>query len=112
MKIKTQRFCSTLSFIIATSHADRVYVAPVAFCLRVLGGVSEPLNVLPLLMNEVRMQGVFVGPRESLEAMCGHIEAHGIRPVLGGHYAFGDAPAAFARMASGDQFGKVVITGE
>ena len=78
----------------------------------VLGGVSEPLNVLPLLMNEVRMQGVFVGPRESLEAMCGHIEAHGIRPVLDARYAFSDAPAAFARMASGDQFGKVVITGE
>lgn len=75
----------------------------------VLGGVSEPLNVLPLLMNEVRMLGVFVGPRESLEAMCRHIEAHGIRPVLDAHYAFGDAPAAFARMASGEQFGKVVI---
>lgn len=76
----------------------------------VLGGVSEPLNVLPLLMNEVRMQGVFVGPRESLEAMCRHIESHGIRPVIDAAFAFDDAPAAFARMASGDQFGKVVVT--
>lgn len=76
----------------------------------VLGGVSEPLNVLPLLMNEVRMQGVFVGPRESLEAMCRHIEARGIRPLIDGSTPFDEAPAAFARMASGDQFGKVVIS--
>lgn len=75
----------------------------------VLGGVSEPLNVLPVLMNEVRMQGVFVGPRDSLEAMCRHIDATGLRPVLDQVCGFDDAPAAFARMASGDQFGKVVI---
>ncbi|MFO0627484.1 MAG: NAD(P)-dependent alcohol dehydrogenase [Polyangiales bacterium] len=76
----------------------------------VLGGVSEPLNVLPVLMNEVRMQGVFVGPRDSLEAMGRHIDATGLRPVIDRVFGFDDAPAAFARMTSGDQFGKVVIT--
>lgn len=75
----------------------------------VLGGASEPLNVLPLLMNEVRMQGVFVGPRDSLEAMCRFMTANGVRPIIDTRFGFDEVPGAFARMASGDQFGKVVI---
>lgn len=75
----------------------------------VLAGAQEPVNVLPVLMNDVRLQGVFVGPRESLEAMCNALCTNEIRPVVDSVYGFDDAPAAFARLRAGEHFGKVVV---
>lgn len=79
------------------------------YVIGVLAGNAEPLNVLSVLMNEVRMQGVFVGPRASLEAMCNAFSANAIRPVVDRVFPFEEAPAAMAHMRSGAHFGKVVI---
>lgn len=81
------------------------------FVIGILGGASEPFNVLPVLMNEVRLQGIFVGPRDSLEAMCKALSGNQIRPVVDSVFSFDGAPAAFERLRSGAHFGKVVIKG-
>lgn len=87
----------------AVASGGSVYV------IGILAGAAEPLNVLPVLMNEVRLQGVFVGPRDSLEAMCGAFSANAIRPIVDRVFPFDEAPAAFAHLRSGAHFGKVVI---
>jgi NADPH:quinone reductase-like Zn-dependent oxidoreductase len=74
-----------------------------------LGGSSEKVNLLPILMQNVRVQGVFVGHRESFEAMNRFVEERGLRPVIDSEFAFGDVPRAFERLQSGAQFGKIVV---
>lgn len=75
----------------------------------ILSGVAQPLNILPVLMQEVRVQGVFVGPREAFEDMNRALAAGGIKPVIDRVFPFDEAPAAFAHMASAAHFGKIVI---
>lgn len=79
------------------------------YVIGILAGSTEPVSVTPVLMNEVRLQGVFVGPRDSLAAMCNAFSANAIEPVVDRVFAFDDAPAAFAHLRSGAHFGKVVI---
>ncbi len=76
----------------------------------VLAGVREPLNVLPVLMKKVRVQGIFVGHRQGFEALCRAVDAHQLRPVVDRVFAFEEAPAAFAHLASGAHFGKVCLS--
>ncbi|UJR86631.1 zinc-dependent alcohol dehydrogenase family protein [Sandaracinus amylolyticus] len=88
----------------AVTSGGSVYV------IGVLAGGAETLSVLPVLMNEVRLQGVMVGPRESLEALCRALTTHPeVRPVIDRTFDFHDAPAALAHLASGAHFGKVCL---
>jgi NADPH:quinone reductase-like Zn-dependent oxidoreductase len=75
----------------------------------VLAGAVEPLNVLPILMQEVKLSGVVVGPRESAEAMGRAFALAKLEPVIDRVFAFEDAPRAFEHVQSGAHFGKVVI---
>jgi len=75
----------------------------------VLAGAVEPLNVLPILMQEVKLSGVVVGPRESAEAMGRAFALSQLRPVIDRVFAVEDAPRAFEDVQSGAHFGKVVI---
>lgn len=79
------------------------------YVIGVLAGGAEKLSVLPLLMNDVRMQGVHVGPRESLVALGRALERGGVRPVVDRVFAWHEAPAALAHLASGAHFGKVCL---
>lgn len=88
-----------------------VAVGGVIHLIGVLAGTSESLNVLPILMQEVKLSGVVVGPRESAEAMGRAFSLAKLVPVIDRVFAFREAPAAFAHMASGAHFGKVVIRG-
>jgi NADPH:quinone reductase-like Zn-dependent oxidoreductase len=87
-------------------------VAPggVVHVIGILAGASEPLSVLPILMNEVRLSGTMVGPRESAEAMGRAFTLAGLRPVIDTVFPFEEARAAFEHLASGAHFGKVVIS--
>jgi NADPH:quinone reductase-like Zn-dependent oxidoreductase len=86
-------------------------VAPggIVHVIGVLAGASDTLSVLPILMNEVRLQGVMVGPRESLEAVGRAFAQRGVRPVIDRVFEFREAPAALAYLRSGAHFGKVCI---
>jgi NADPH:quinone reductase-like Zn-dependent oxidoreductase len=75
----------------------------------VLAGVREPLTVLPILMKQVRVQGVLVGHRQGFEALCRAVTAHRLRPVVDRVFPLAEVGAAFAHLASGRHFGKVGI---
>lgn len=71
----------------------------------VLSGVESTLNVLPILMKQVRVQGVFVGPRTSLEALAACVETHRVRPWVGQVLALEEAAEALSSMSEGAHLG-------
>ena len=75
----------------------------------VLSGATGQVNPLPVLMKNVRVQGIFVGSREMFEAMNRAIALHRMRPVVDRVFPFAGAPAAFRYLESQAHFGKIVI---
>jgi NADPH:quinone reductase-like Zn-dependent oxidoreductase len=67
------------------------------------------VNIVPILMKNVRVQGIFVGSRAMFEAMNHAIALHQLRPVVDREFDFEQAPEALKYLASGAHFGKVVI---
>jgi NADPH:quinone reductase-like Zn-dependent oxidoreductase len=77
----------------------------------VLSGSSDlPASVVTsLLMNQIRMQGVYVGHRMGLSELCEALTAASVKPVVDKVFALEDAQDAFRYLKSGAHFGKVVI---
>jgi len=75
----------------------------------VLSGTSAELDVIPMLMKQVRLQGLLVGSRQGFERMNRAIAASGLRPVVDRVFGFGEAREAFELMASGGHVGKICI---
>jgi NADPH:quinone reductase-like Zn-dependent oxidoreductase len=75
----------------------------------VLAGPQAPVNLTLVLMQDIRIQGVFVGPRESFEAMNKAIAQHKLKPVVDKVFAYAEAREALHYMAAGKHFGKVCI---
>jgi NADPH:quinone reductase-like Zn-dependent oxidoreductase len=76
----------------------------------VLTGAAEPLNIVPVLMQNIRLQGVFVGHRASFEAMNRAIDLHGIKPVVHEVYPIDDTPQAFRDLEAAGHIGKLVVS--
>ncbi len=75
------------------------------------GGASQEINVLPVLMRHIRLQGIIVGSRAIFEAMNRAIETGGIRPVVDEKtFSFAEARDALHYMSTGGHFGKIVVT--
>ena len=74
----------------------------------VLAGGGE-VNPLPILMKNVRVQGIFVGSREMFEAMNRAIAIHHLRPVVDRVFAFDRIRDALRYLESGAHFGKVCL---
>lgn len=75
----------------------------------VLSGAESPLNLTRALMQDVRIQGILVGPRETFEEMNRAIAQHALRPVIDKVFELNDIQAAFQHMAEGKHFGKIVV---
>ncbi len=75
----------------------------------VLAGAKEPLNIMPLLMKAVRVQGVVVGHQGHLRQLIRAYLQSYTRPVIDSVFHFEAVPEAFAKLASGSQFGKVAL---
>lgn len=75
----------------------------------VLSGASGEINPLPVLMKQVRLQGIYVGSREMFEAMNAAIALHQLRPVVDRVFPFAEAPEALRYLESAAHFGKIVI---
>ncbi len=75
----------------------------------VLAGGASRLDIIPILMQQVRVQGILVGHRESFEAMNRAIAAHEMRPVVDSVYALDRVREAFDHMAEGRHLGKICI---
>ncbi len=76
----------------------------------VLSGVSEPLGVLPILMKNIRVQGILVGHRDGFEEMTRALDQAQVHPIIDRVFPFDQANEAFAYAASGQQFGKVCVS--
>lgn len=74
----------------------------------VLAG-SGSANLTPVLLRNIRLQGVLVGSREMFERMNRSLADRHLVPVIDRVYDFEQAPDAFAHLASGTHVGKVVI---
>lgn len=75
----------------------------------VLAGGQQSINLVPILMQNIRIQGVLVGHREAFEAMNRAIDLHRLRPVVDHTFSFDRVPEAFAYLAKGRHFGKLCI---
>jgi NADPH:quinone reductase-like Zn-dependent oxidoreductase len=75
----------------------------------VLSGTSAEVRTTLILFRAVRVQGIFVGSRETFEEMNRAITAHALRPVLDRTFPFAEAPAALRHLESGAHFGKIVV---
>lgn len=74
-----------------------------------LGGGATELNLLGILMQNIRLQGIIVGHRESFEALVRAAIQNELRPVVDRVFAFDEVPRALEHMARGDHFGKVCV---
>jgi NADPH:quinone reductase-like Zn-dependent oxidoreductase len=74
----------------------------------VLSGAGQ-FNPTPVLMKNLRVQGIYVGSREMFEAMNRAIALHKLRPVIDRVFPITDIRAALQHMESGSHFGKIVI---
>ena len=76
----------------------------------VLAGVASPLNILPILMRNIRLQGVFVGHREGFEGLCRAMAQHEPRPVISHRFKVEQIGEALNLMAAGGHFGKITLS--
>ncbi len=75
----------------------------------VLAGGAKDLNLVPVLMQNIRIQGVIVGSRQTHETMNRAIALHELRPLLDRTFSLEDSAEAFRYLADGRHMGKVVI---
>jgi NADPH:quinone reductase-like Zn-dependent oxidoreductase len=66
-------------------------------------------NIISVLMNGIRVQGIFVGSREMFASMNSAISLHRLRPVIHRTFGFDEVREAFRLMQSGNHFGKICI---
>ncbi len=79
--------------------------------ISLIGVLSGPgqANPMPILMKNVRVQGIFVGSREMFEAMNRAIAANQLRPIIDRVFSFAEAVQAFRHMESAAHFGKICL---
>ncbi len=79
----------------------------------VAGSTSGPnpgADLQRLFFRELSVIGATMGTRDELERLMRFLAVTGIRPLIDSERPLAEARDAFARMAAGDEFGKLVIT--
>jgi NADPH:quinone reductase-like Zn-dependent oxidoreductase len=75
----------------------------------VLSGLTKDLNIAPILMKHVRLQGIYVGSRAMFEEMNRAIVQNRIVPTVDKVFAFDQFADALRHMELAGHFGKIVI---
>ena len=75
----------------------------------VLSGHIDDFMVTPVLMQNIRIQGVIVGNRDMFENMNRAIEANDIHPVVDEVFDFEAVHEAIDFQAGGEHFGNIAI---
>lgn len=75
----------------------------------VLSGFTGGVEVVPILVGSLHVDGIYVGSRQMFESMNAAIAAAKLVPVIDRVFPFADAAAAYQHLRSGAHFGKVVI---
>jgi NADPH:quinone reductase-like Zn-dependent oxidoreductase len=77
------------------------------------GGTSGPMlqtDVRRLFWNQWTIMGSTMGSDAEFEAIVGELSAGRLSPTIDSEFRLEDGRRAFARLDSGEQFGKVVVT--
>jgi NADPH:quinone reductase-like Zn-dependent oxidoreductase len=77
------------------------------------GGTSGPMvqtDIRRLFWNQWTIMGSTMGNDAELDAIADELRAGRLLPPIDSVFPLADGRAAFARLASGEQFGKVVVT--
>jgi NADPH:quinone reductase-like Zn-dependent oxidoreductase len=91
---------------------------PVLKCVRlggtiavigVIEGFEGPLSTIDVIRRAIRLQGISVGSLAMFHAMNRAIARAQLRPIVDRVFPFAEAREAYAHLASGRHFGKVVI---
>jgi NADPH:quinone reductase-like Zn-dependent oxidoreductase len=75
----------------------------------ILTGVAGPLQVVPALLKQLRLQGVLVGSRRQQSDMVRAIDASGMKPVIDRRYPLDALVEAFRHQESNRHFGKICL---
>ncbi len=73
-------------------------------------GAQPGAELSRIFFTELRVVGATMGTKEDLAALLRFCVLSGVRPVIDSRFPLAQARAALARLASGEHFGKVVIT--
>jgi NADPH:quinone reductase-like Zn-dependent oxidoreductase len=72
-------------------------------------GDPSPMDVRRIFFQEITVTGATMGTRDELAQLVAFVAQKRIEPTVDSSYALKDARQAFARLASGDHFGKIVV---
>ena len=75
-----------------------------------LSGMAGPVNTYAILQKGIRVHGIYVGSVAMFRDLLRAVESARIEPVIDRTFPFDEAQAAYAYLASGAHFGKVVVT--
>ena len=75
----------------------------------VLSGHSTDMNLLPILMRQIKVQGVFVGHKRAFQEMIHALSLHEIRPFISHTFHFTQAVTAFQHLAQAQHVGKICL---
>ncbi|GAB4086538.1 zinc-binding dehydrogenase [Myceligenerans cantabricum] len=73
-------------------------------------GDAEPAELTRIFFQEIRVQGVTMGPRDDLAALANFVTHADVRPLIDGVHSLTHAADALSRLVEGTQFGKLVLT--
>ncbi len=77
--------------------------------LGVLTGVNEPLNILPIIVRNICLQGIDVGSVAMFEEMNRAIASSRLKPVIDRAFPFERSREALRYLESAKHFGKIVV---
>jgi D-arabinose 1-dehydrogenase-like Zn-dependent alcohol dehydrogenase len=72
-------------------------------------GDAPPVELARVFFQELRVQGVTMGSREDLAALLRFCARTGVRPVIDSEVRLADVEQGLARLAAGEQTGKIVV---
>lgn len=75
----------------------------------VLAGRAAPVNLLPIVMRQLKVQGIFVGHARSFSEMLKLVNEHTIRPVIGPVLELTQFLEAFRMLEAQQHFGKICL---
>ncbi|MDA8021147.1 MAG: NAD(P)-dependent alcohol dehydrogenase [Thermoanaerobaculia bacterium] len=75
----------------------------------ILAGPQADIALTPILMQNIRVQGIFVGHREGFEAMNRAVDQHRLQPVVDRVFPFEETREAFYYLSAARHMGKICI---
>ncbi|GBF51678.1 zinc-binding alcohol dehydrogenase [Leptospira ryugenii] len=75
----------------------------------ILSGKSGEIQLLPAVMNHIKIQGIVVGGRKAFMEMNQAISVSGMKPVVDSIFPMEETKEAVQHLKSASHFGKIVI---